>query len=388
MSEVLEAHPYPIKTTKIEGFYISDVTQLAAEYGTCHNITCGIGHWGLPFPIKERAEDVAKRFGKDIDETWATVKASGFHTTWNYPPGYPFNSTYNEELHVIGIGVNTVLAFQGWNLSDVEAVIVGSSSPRELNYAERIVEYIGLPAVHMMNFYLACNSSAQALGYALTTKELSHKKVLIVGVDGLGSQVTEISPELTDHLAPIFFGNGFFIIAFEPGKHLQARLWHLDHVEDKKRALAWLPSYSDIVNNAEGAPIIQQNEQYRAVFVKPPIPSDGRILNMRGVATAAFFSKEVAKRIVRILEEFDGHIHHWAFHHPSEGVIALVNKQLVKKGVKDLQLGWMDVPCNSSGSTIGLSLITALQKAKPGENIAVVGFGAGATISTGVLRMV
>lgn len=387
MNEVVEGNPFS-SDHMVEGYPLSGVSETKIQFGIWNGAACVSGNWGVPYPVAKRAELVAQRFGIDVEKTLATASASGFHTTWNYPYGHPSNLAYREELGVIEIGVDTALSLQGWKRDEVGAVIVASSSPRELNYAARIAEYLGLSYVDIMNFYLACNSYTQALGYALTNMQLLYKKVLIVGVDGLGSQVNRISPDLTDHLAPIFFGNGFFITALKPGKHLRASLWYLDHEEDTGRALSWKPSYEALVSRTKGASVIQKSSEHHAVFVKPPIPSDNRIFYMRGFATAAFFSRHVAERIARILNKFDGQIHHWAFHHPSRGVIDLVNKRLIKIGVEGLQLGWTPVSCNSSGSTIGLSLMRALQNAQPGQNIGIIGFGAGATFSCGVIRVI
>jgi hypothetical protein len=119
----------------------------------------------------------------------------------------------------------------GWDLAEVEGVLIGTSGPVSDDYTLQIAQRAGIPdTAWKVSMHKACDGSVGSLHMALNpdlelykelrvnlARELEGKKVLVGGIEGL-SRFVEYS---RDANALQLFGNGAGVIGVVPGGSMQ-----------------------------------------------------------------------------------------------------------------------------------------------------------------------
>jgi 3-oxoacyl-[acyl-carrier-protein] synthase III len=134
----------------------------------------------------------------------------------------------------------------GWEPGDVEAVLIGVTTPVVPDYLERIAARAGVPENSLkVSVHKACDGSVAALNLALNpalpgsgshqnlAEELQGKKVLVGGIEGL----SRVMHQTHDAQALQLFGNGAGIFGLVPGETMRFIAGESNEVYDEEGLL-------------------------------------------------------------------------------------------------------------------------------------------------------
>jgi len=187
------------------------------------------GAWGKEYNNANLAEFVESRMGHPLGENEQLELGDlGFESRHHVP------LLTQEENHQLEVEVGARLIQEaaqsnGWQTSEVEGLLVGTSGPISNDYLTEIAQRAGLPNEALkVSVHKACDGSVGALNLALNpelaekgqfniAEELRGKKVLVGGIEGL-SRFIGLSQ---DKNALQLFGNGFGMIGLIPGKTIK-----------------------------------------------------------------------------------------------------------------------------------------------------------------------
>ncbi len=289
----------------------------------------------------------------------------------------------------------------GWDPSEVQAVLIGSSGPVSNDFTERIAREAGIPdSALKVSVHKACDGSVAALNLALNpnlpiytknsinlAKELYGKKVLVGGIEGL----SRFMGHTHDKNALQLFGNGAGIIGLIPGKTmkflvgssrevfdeegvLQVRMYypHSRHREGDQSMIEITqvgPSHlrvAGLMHEPDNdAPVVMAGPMGMVkLFVRSGVQvvRDVYEAYQRKMAELGLPGKEIAVAIV---------------HHANLKINQLKEKHLQKEGIK-IPMPWLIREFgNVSAASNMIVFLRKLSDLKPGDNILFDGFGAG-----------
>ncbi len=157
----------------------------------------------------------------------------------------------------------------GWEPGEVDAVLIGITTPVVPDYVEQIAARAGIPERSLkVSVHKACDGSVAALNLALNpalpgsllhhnlAQELQGKKVLVGGIEGL----SRVMHETQDPQALQLFGNGAGIFGLIPGETMR-----------------FIAGESQEVYDTEGLLQVRMTYPHSAVLAARD-PGDGRAL--------------------------------------------------------------------------------------------------------------
>ena len=231
----------------VETIHVGPGVRLGIE--KVNNQAIGIGGaygtWGDPCPNAELQEAVEGILGHPLEGSPLNVGDFGFFYRHHVPDLSPEEHI---ELEVeVGARILTeAINASGWKPEDVDALMVGITTPACSDYVEQIAARVGLPERSLkVSIHKACDGSVAALNLALNpelpgsgshanlARELWGKKVVVGGIEGL----SRVMRETQDAQALQLFGNGAGLFCVIPGKTMQFIAGSAQEVYDEEGLL-------------------------------------------------------------------------------------------------------------------------------------------------------
>jgi 3-oxoacyl-[acyl-carrier-protein] synthase III len=289
----------------------------------------------------------------------------------------------------------------GWDPSEVQAVLIGTTGPVTEDYTQRIAREAGIPDEALkVSIHKACDGSVAGLNLALNpnlpenarqahnlAEELYGKKILVGGIEGL-SRLVGLS---RDKNALQLFGNGAGIIGFIPGLTMKFLVGSTREVFDEEGVLEVRMRYphsgrgTDIrslievtqsgANHIRVAGLMHEPEEDVQVVMAGPM---GMVKLF--VRTGVQVVRDVYQSYQKRMSELDvpGKAVAVAIvHHANLKINQLKEKHLQKEGIR-MPMPWLLSEFgNVSAASNMIAFLRQLSNLKPGDNVLFDGFGAG-----------
>lgn len=289
----------------------------------------------------------------------------------------------------------------GWETDEVDAILIGMSGPPSNDYTETIARLAGIRDDALkVSVHKACDGSAGALHLALNpdleynqrssvnmAKELSGKKVLVGGIEGL-SRFVEKS---FDKNALQLFGNGAGIFGFIPGENMEFLVGKTHEVYDEQGVLAvhmYYPHSGQKVAGQSMVEVTELNPYHIRIAGLMHEPAGGLPIEMAEPMGMVKLFVRTGVRVVR--DVYHAYLERMAsigtigksievaiVHHANLKINSLKQKTLVKQGI-NLRMPWVVKDFgNVSAASNMIAFLRELPGMKPGDHIMFDGFGAG-----------
>jgi 3-oxoacyl-[acyl-carrier-protein] synthase III len=388
---------------KVERIPVGKGVTLGIETVTNPEIGIGgaYGTWGdsvrnedLPAMILERVGDTLK------DEEKLSLSELGFYFRQLGPKLSPQEHV---ELEVqVGKRFLTEAAHaNGWETSDVEAVLIGASLPPAEDFIDRIAEEAGIPdSALKVSIHKACDGSVAGLNLALNPNlsvnaqlhrslatELYGKKVLVGGIEGL-SRIVDYTH---DKNALQFFGNGAGVIGLVPGKSMKFLVGTSREAFDTEGVLQVRMFYPHSKVKVEGQSMIevfQDGENHiRVAGLMHEPEGDTPVLMAGMMGMVKLFVRNGVQAVQEVYQAYQKRMSDMGM--PGrEIVVAIVhhaNLKINQFKVKNLQKEGIQIPFpwlikefgNVSAASNMIAFLRKLSQLNPGDHILFDGFGAG-----------
>lgn len=289
----------------------------------------------------------------------------------------------------------------GWEPSEVEAVLLGTTGPVTPDYTERVAKEAGIPDQAIkVSIHKACDGSVAGLNLALNpelpvnkslkqnlAEKLLGKKVLVGGIEGL-SRFMRFSH---DKNAFQLFGNGAGVIGLVPGKSMKFIVGRSYEVFDDEGVLQvrmLYPYSGKKVLEQSLIEVTQPVDNSIRVAGKMHEPATGGGVVMAGpMGMVKLFVRSGVQVIQDVYHAYQKRVSELGFpgkaitvaivHHANYKINQLLEKQLQKEGIR-IPMPWLLREFgNVSAASNMIAFLRQLKNLKSGDNVLIDGFGAG-----------
>src|SRR5258706_2174384 len=356
------------------------------------------GTWGETYDNTRLKELVSVRLGEPLkDEDVMNLSELGFLNRHHIP-----DLTTDEHLKLeVEIGARILreaARANGWDPSEVQAVLIGMSGPVAYDYVSLICERAGISKDAMkVSVHKACDGSVGGLNLALNpglarkgkpniAEELYGKKVLVGGIEGL-SRFTSHSH---DKNALQLFGNAASVIGVIPGETFKFLVGKDHEAFDEGGVLAVHMYYPHSRSKDQDSlvEITQDDSTHIRVAGLMHEPEDGGPISMAGpmgmvklfVRTGVQVVTEVFNEYQRLMERLgtqDKPISVGIVHHANYKINQLKARHLQNGGIQFPMPWLLSEVGNVSAASNMIAFLRQLPNIKPGDNVLFDGFGAG-----------
>ena len=387
----------------------------------------GWGLWTETFPqTKSTLSGVVAHFGQRVtresmDQIIAKTISENPQSkeeSWSGPLGYSagFGAIYRapeeatrEEKDAATFEVAVKMAreaieLKGWNPEDVDIVDFANSAAADgmsITLKEKLVNELGMKKdLDVTGTFMACDGAGNALYRRLRDEKSVGKKVLLLTVDSVGSEMP-LDPTRADTNSMQIFSNGAAAFTYVPGEDLRLVTEGKTEVhEDEGGALAAITRYAEAIKSdstidpEEPTGLIRKIDKER--MIRLPHPDFGAFL-MRGVATAKFFWEHAESNIAEVCAQYEKafpgrQLDYATIHHPSFMVfkhLQHIFEKRINDGKQKLELPfkWLVPDGNSSGATSLIAFNRSMEQFKQGDHVMYASFGAGGSFTTFVVEV-
>lgn len=352
-----------------------------------------VAHWGEKLSMDTVYDRLA---GQGVGENEFSRK-SGFDVIYHQADNITRETAIEDELTVGELVGFESLQARGWEPTDVDAIVLGSGVPvvdneQIDNYAGALAQRMGMReniAAH--STYAACTSGIHEFIGALKDQSLQHKKVLLMGMEGVTALTPNLDIDRADPFSIQVFSNGAAGLAFVPGEDIILHASKHMVIPDTKSALAAHMTYERLLDPK--SPDFWQEDTRRGLhMMRYPAPKEGRLLDLNQKLTSMFFTLNMLDFFGDFYNEYESthpneKIVYVAAHHASKPIHDGLTKRLTeRKGIENLQMPWVVPDGNSSAATGLIAHNRLLPEAQGGNRIIIAGYGAGASFDIGVIE--
>ena len=302
----------------------------------------------------------------------------------------------------------------GWDISEVDAVVLGLTGPAVHDYSERVAYRAGIPdSALKVSVHKACDSSVGGLQLALNPHGLSSesglsresalsgesepsgksladrlfgKKVLVGGIEGL----SRVLLGTRDKNALQLFGNGAGVIGVIPGKTMKFLAGKTHEAYDEEGVLEVRMTYPHSGSREIGKSMIEVTQTGNHIRVaglmhEPdsewPVVMAGpmgmvKLFVRTGVQVLQDAYLAYQKRIAE-LGTPDKSFAVAIVHHANYKINKLLEKNLQKEGIH-IHMPWvLSEFGNVSAASNMIAFLRNLSALKPGDHVLFDSFGAG-----------
>jgi 3-oxoacyl-[acyl-carrier-protein] synthase III len=358
------------------------------------------GAWGNTYDNETLPSFIEKRMGAPLkDEDRLQLSTLGFDVRHHI-------GDLSEEEHLqveVEVGARFLRAAadaNGWDPSEVDAVLIGMSGPVSDDYTVKIAQEAGIPESALkVSMHKACDSSMGALnlvmnpdleihkrlGYNLA-EELHGKKVLVGGIEGL----SRFMGRSRDTTALQLFGNGAGVIGVIPGETMRFLIGKSREVFDEAGVLAVRMYYPHSRRAIDGSMLETSragDNHYRVAGMMHE-PLSGMPVEMAGpMGMVKLFVRngvDVVQDVYSAYQELMNDLGKNSealvtavVHHANLKINRLKEKHLQKLGI-NLSMPWvLSEFGNVSAASNMIAFLRQLPSFHPGDHILFDGFGAG-----------
>lgn len=354
------------------------------------------GAWGESYDNAALPDLIAERLGEPLAEGERMhLDELGFLYR-HHVPVLPEADQVALEVEVGAQFLRQAALANGWEPDEVEAVLIGTSSPVCPDYTERICDRAGIrPDALKVSLHKACDGSVGGLHLALNphlslpglgslASRLLGKQVLVGGIEGL----SRFLQGTRDKNAWQLFGSAAGVIGFIPGQSLRFLVGNSYEVFDEEGLLQVRMDYPH--TGGDGAPLLdvrQESQTHWRVSGRQHEPADGSSVIMAGpmgmvklfVRSGAQVVRELYAAYQAYLQEqgVQGEIAVAIVHHANFKINKLLEKNLNKEGVHFPMPWLLSEFGNVSAASNMIAFLRLLPEMQPRQHVLVDGFGAG-----------
>jgi len=289
----------------------------------------------------------------------------------------------------------------GWEPSEVQAVLLGTTGPVTSDYTERVAEEAGISEDAIkVSIHKACDGSVAGLNLALNpdllvnkslkqnlAEKLLGKKVLVGGIEGL-SRFMRFSH---DKNAFQLFGNGAGVIGLIPGQSMKFITGQTYEVFDEEGVLQvrmLYPYSGQKVMEQSMIEVTQSGDNSIRVAGKMHEPESGSGVVMAGpMGMVKLFVRTGVQVVQDVYHTYQKRIAELGLpgkaiavaivHHANFKINQLIEKHLQREGIR-IPMPWLlrDFGNVSAASNM-IAFLRQLSFLKPGDNVLFDGYGAG-----------
>jgi 3-oxoacyl-[acyl-carrier-protein] synthase III len=359
------------------------------------------GSWGESYDNEKLPELIEARLGEPLSAgEKLNLSELGFLRR-HHLAVLPDQDDIELEIQVGSRFLRAAADANGWEPSEVQGVLIGTSGPPTEDYTERIAREAGIPdSALKVSIHKACDGSVGGLNLALNpgalmnmplarnlSEELYGKKVLVGGIEGL-SRFMKYS---RDKNALQLFGNGAGVIGIIPGQTMKFLVGKTFEVFDEEGVLKvrmCYPHHGDAVERSSWIEVSQPGQHHIRVAGLMHEPDGDGPVEMAGpmgmvklfVRTGVQVVREVYTAYQKRMAELDLPGKSFAVaivHHANYKINQLKEKHLQKEGIQ-IPMPWViNEFGNVSAASNMIAFLRQLPSLKPGDHILFDGFGAG-----------
>lgn len=359
------------------------------------------GTWGFPYDNTRLPALVESRIGRPLEESEKMeLESLGFTSRHHL-------TDLTEEEHIeleVAVGAHFLreaAKASGWEPSEVEGVLIGTSGPVVEDYTVRIAREAGIPEEAVkVSVHKACDGSVGALHMALNkgldlyrsfkrnlAEELAGKKILVGGIEGL-SRMVGLSH---DRSALQLFGNGGGVIGVIPGETMEYLVGKTHEVFDEEGVLEvhmYYPHSRRRDPSGSNIEVSEVDSGHVRVAGLMHEPEDGSAVAMAGPMGMVKLFVRSGVQVVRDvyaayqamisrMGKFEKKITVAIVHHANLKINRLKEKHLQTEGIQ-LPMPWLLSEFgNVSAASNMIAFLRQLPKLNPGDHVLFDGFGAG-----------
>jgi 3-oxoacyl-[acyl-carrier-protein] synthase III len=367
---------------------IESVTNSALGLGGAY------GAWGDPCDNSSLPSTVEHILGHSLESGPLNVGDFGFMYRHHLPTLTPGE---HEELEVqVGTRFITEASHAaGWEPGEVDAVLIGVTTPVVPDYLERIAARAGVrESALKVSVHKACDGSVAALNLALNpelsagahqnlARELEGKKVLVGGIEGL----SRVMYQTQDAQALQLFGNGAGIICLVPGETMRFIAGESQEVYDTEGLLQVRMTYP---HSRASLLEVQETGEHSLRFAglqHEPEPGAGPVVMAGPMGMVKLFVRNGVVSVRSVYGAYRDRMGRLGMpgkdiavafvHHANLKINLLKAKQLAKEGVA-IPMPWLlnDFGNVSAASTM-IAFLRKLRDLRAGDHVMFDGFGAG-----------
>jgi 3-oxoacyl-[acyl-carrier-protein] synthase III len=372
---------------------------------TVSNTSVGIGGaygaWGESFDNTRLPAWIEDRLGEPVLEQENMNLAELGFTSRHHLGSLSEQEHQDLEIEVGARFLQAAARANGWEPHDVDAILIGVSSPVADDFIERLAARAGIaPSALKVSVHKACDSSVSALHMALNphlpahlrsginlAEELAGKRILVGGIEGLSRFVGGSR----DKNALQLFGNGAGVIGVIPGESLQFITGRSHEVYDEEGLLAVRMKYPHSGERAAGKSLVEISRaganhiRFAGLMHEPHNDWTVEMAGLMGmvklfVRTGVQVLQDVYQDYRRRMTALDlpARIPNVAIvHHANLKINKLIEKNLLKEGIQ-VPMPWLLSDFgNVSAASNMIAFLRKLSELKPGDHVLFDGFGAG-----------
>ena len=356
------------------------------------------GSWGKSYSNTDLPKFVESRMGHSLGENEQLELGDLGFVSRQHVPVMTQEENHQLEVEVGARLIKEAAQSNGWEPSEVQGLLVGTSGPITTDYLSEIAQRAGIPGEALkVSVHKACDGSVGALNLALNTElseqgqfnvaeELRGKKVLIGGIEGL-SRFIGLSQ---DKNALQLFGNGFGMIGLIPGETIKFLVGKSMDVFDSEGLLKVRMIYPHEGLKAIGklVNVIQEKASHIRVAGLMHEPEDDSNISMAGMmGMVKLFVRNGVQAVTEVFSSYqklmdklgtpERKLAVGIVHHANYKINKLKEKHLLKEGVSFPMPWLMKDFGNVSAASNMIAFLRQLPQIKPGDHILFDGFGAG-----------
>jgi 3-oxoacyl-[acyl-carrier-protein] synthase III len=351
------------------------------------------GTWGDSYDNLTLPELVAYRMGAPLSEADTMNLSDLGFLSRHHIKDLSDAENLEVELEVGSRLLREAALANGWDPSEVQAVLIGMSGPISDDYVEQICKRAGIPESALkVSVHKACDGSVGGLNLALNpglgsnqlniAEELYGKKVLVGGIEGLSRFISHAH----DKNALQLFGNGAGVIGVIPGETMKFLVGKSHEAFDDEGVLAVHMYYPH--SGQSLIEISQTGQSHIRVAGLMHEPSNGQAIEMAGpmgmvklfVRTGVQVVADVYQSYRDLMDKMGMPDRSFAVaivHHANYKINKLKEKHLANLGIS-FPMPWVISDFgNVSAASNMIAFLRQLPSLKPGDHILFDGFGAG-----------
>lgn len=287
----------------------------------------------------------------------------------------------------------------GWAPAEVDAVLLGITTPATPDYTEQIAARAGIPEGALkVTIHKACDSAVAGLNLALNpdltlddpagaslANQLLGKKVLVGGIEGL----SRVVKRTFDRQALQLFANGAGIFGVIPGRTMRFLVGGTREAYDAAGVLQVRMAYPHS-GNAQSLIEVTQTaaHSYRvAGLMHEPEANSGTVVMAGPMGMVKLFVRNGVLAVQSVYRAYQERLGQLAMpgkelavaivHHANYKINLLKAKQLEKEGIS-LPMPWLLSDFgNVSAASAMMVFLRKLRTLAPGDHVLFDGFGAG-----------
>lgn len=367
-----------------------------------NNTALGIGGaygaWGKSYDNDALPEFVGHRLGEPLADTDVMNLSELGFVSRHHIPDLSAADHLELEVEVGARLLKQAVAANGWQVSDVDGVLIGMSAPVCDDYVVQISQRAGIREDALkVSVHKACDGSMGALQLALNpnlaeagqmnvAEELAGKKVLVGGIEGL----SRFTSHARDKNALQLFGNGAGVIGVVPGETMKLMVGKTFENFDEDGLLQVHMYYPHSKEMGPGKALLEVSQDapnHLRVAGMMHEPEDGLPIVMAGLmGMVKLFVRSGVEVVTDVFHEYSELMSRLSpgklidvgiVHHANYKINLLKGKQLLKAGIQ-FPMPWLLSDFgNVSAASCMIAFLRQLQRIKPGDHVMFDGFGAG-----------